>query len=176
MVLPDNISKALTKAIQVLDVGGVLETGQRRLRCERLTVDRVTADQHLADGVVAKPAGVVGIGIAARDRQNTLAKQLVQIVHALPGLPIIAAALGQPLGQPEPLVSGSQEDSAAIRAGVGLVERGDERLVEEIGEQNRLSRGRVRHAKASVVVEAALASAFYREEAFVLSESVNFQG
>jgi hypothetical protein len=136
----------------------------------------VPADQHFVDGVVGKPTGVVGVGIAAGNGEDALTKQLVQIVDDLPGLPLVAQASSQTFNQTEPPVSGLQEDSTTIRAGVGLVELGDERFFEEVGEQDSLLRGRVHQAKASGVGKAALASAFYHEEAFVFSDFVNFPG
>src|SRR5207245_3056737 len=46
-------------------------------------------------------------------------------------------------------VRGFEDDGAAVRAGVLLVKLGDQRLPENIPEQNRLC-ARVRHAKTSV--------------------------
>ena len=89
----------------------------------------------------------------------------------LPGLPPVTKAAGQPLGQAEPLVGGLQEDRTAVGAAVPLVELRDDRLAEKTGEQNRLSCGSVLHAKASVVAERCVATAFLPQGGFCFVRS-----
>jgi hypothetical protein len=82
----------------------------------------------LCTGSWGQPGGIVAVGVAAGQPVDALAHQLEPLVVDLAGLPRIAQAVGQPLGHPQPVVEGLEHQRPAIRAGVGLVEPGDDRL------------------------------------------------
>ena len=110
--------------------------------------------------------------MAAGEPVDALGQQILERVPHFSGLPIIDETSGKAINQPVARVRGLEQDRAAIRARVGLIERRDQRLVEEVREENSLWYRVVAQAKASVVGKARLATALYHAEAFVsLSES-----
>ena len=74
--------------IELLASHVVFEAGDRRLRGERLTGDRISPEQQLVKGVVAQPVGIVPIGMATRDAEDPLAEQVRQRMPDLARLPL----------------------------------------------------------------------------------------
>jgi hypothetical protein len=88
-------------------------------------------------------------------------------VPHFPRLPIIDEASGEAINQPVARFRGFQQDRAAIRARVRLIERRDEGFVEEVWEEDSLWYRFVAQSKASVWEKARVATALYHAEAFV---------
>jgi hypothetical protein len=110
--------------------------------------------------IVGEAVGIVRIGMAARDAEDPLAEQVPQRVPDLPGLSGIDQTPGEAIDQIIPTLGGFQQDGAAIGARVRLIERRDERCVEEVRKKNSLWYRVVLHASASVVVKGFICTAF----------------
>jgi hypothetical protein len=95
-------------------------------------------------------------------------------------LPIIDEASGKALDQPVARFCGLEQDRAAIRARVWLIERRDEGRVEEVWEEDSLWYRVVAQAKASVVGKSACRNGFVPCGGFCVSTEigsfVNFPG
>jgi len=103
----------------------------------------------------------------AGEPEDALGQQILERVPHFPGLPIIDEASGKALDQPVARFRGFEQDRAAIRARVWLIERRDEGFVEEVWEEDSLWYRVVAQAKASVVGKARVTTALYHTEAFV---------
>jgi len=145
----------------------VFEAGDRGLRGERVSVDGITSEEELVDRVVREPITVVRIGMAAGESVDALRHQILKRVPHLPWLPIIDEASGKAINQPVARFRGLEQDRAAIRARVGLIERRDDGFDEEVWQENSLWYGVVAQSKASVWEKARVATALYHAEAFV---------
>jgi hypothetical protein len=75
-------------------------------------------------------------------------------------LTILDEAPGEPIDQPVARVRGLEQDRAAIRARVGLIERRDEGCVEEVWEEDSLWYRFVAQSKASVVGKSSCGNGF----------------
>ena len=117
--------------------------------------------------VVRKPISVVRIGMAAGESVDALRQQILECVPHFPWLPIIDEAAGKTINQSVARFRGLEQDRAAVRTRVGLIERRDEGFVEEVWEENSLWYGVVAQSKASVWEKARVATALYHAEAFV---------
>ena len=91
---------------------------------------------------------VVGIGVATGQTKHTLPEQILERVHHLARLPVIAESLGHGGRETELVVDGLQQNGATVGGHLGLVELDVEGLGDEGWKQNRLS-ARIRHAKTS---------------------------
>ena len=78
--------------------------------------------------VLGQARGVVAVGVAAGDPVDALPHQLDHLVLDLAGLPVVDQTGRQPLGDPQAVVQHLEQHRPAIRARVGLVESGDDRL------------------------------------------------
>jgi hypothetical protein len=126
--------------------------------------------------IVGEARGIVAVGVAAGNPVDALTEELDRVVIDLSGLPFVAKAGSEGIGQAQALIGRFEQDRAAVGAAVLLVECDDKGFVEEIRKQDRLLRGRVRQAKASGVWKDVLAHTFYHMGAFVFSEFVHFPG
>jgi hypothetical protein len=81
-------------------------------------------------------------------------------VSQLPFLAIVSQAAAQSIDQSQPPIGGLQQQCPAVRAAVLLVEPDNHGPVDKIREQQTLCRGRLGHAKASVVVETLCGNSF----------------
>ena len=108
------------------------------MRGERVPVDGIPPEQQLVNRVVREPIGVVRIGMAAGEPVDALGQQILERVPHLPRLPILDEASGEAIDQPVARFRGLEQDRAAIRARVRLIERRDEGFVEEVWEENSL--------------------------------------
>ena len=107
----------------------VLEPRQRRLRRQARAVDRVAVEQQLVDRILGQRVRVVGVGIAARQPEDALREQVVhRVPHAARRRAPSPDDGGQPLDQLRPPLGRFQQDRAAVRTRVGLIERRDEGL------------------------------------------------
>jgi hypothetical protein len=128
------------------------------------------------DGIVAEASGIVGVGVTARDGEDSLAEKLDELMVDLAGLPAITKTPGKTLRELQPSIGRLEQHGAAVGAALGLVKAGDEGLVEQIREQNGLLRARIRRHEASAWFESSLAAAFYHKEASSSSAFVNNPG
>ncbi len=156
-----------THRIEGLHPDLVFEARDRRLRGKRVPVDRVAIEQELVNRIVREPIGVVRIGMAAGEPVDALRQQILERVSHFPSLTLVDEAPGEAIDQPVARFRGLEQDRAAIRARVGLIERRDEGFVEEVWEENSLWYGVVAQSKASVWEKARVATALYHAEAFV---------
>jgi hypothetical protein len=108
------------------------------LRGERITGDRVTAEQQFVNRVVGEPIGVVRIGMAAREAEDPLRQQIGQRMLHLARLPLVGEASGQPVDQSIPPFGRLQQDRTAVGTRVRLVEGRHERAITEVGKENSL--------------------------------------
>ena len=116
----------------------VLKSRDRRLRRQRQALDRIAIEQQLLDRIVGQPVRVVGVGIPARDPEDTLRHELVHGVRDLGRGPAVGETRGQGRGQAESGVRRFQQNRAAIRARMGLIERRHQGPVEQIRKQHSL--------------------------------------
>jgi hypothetical protein len=150
----------------------VFEARDRGLRGERVAVDRITAAQELVNRVVGKPTRVVRIGMAAGEPVDALRQQILERVPDFPRLPIIDEAPRKVINQPVARFRGLEQDRAAIRTRVGLIERRGEGFGEEVGKENSLWYGVVAQPKASVVGKSSCGNDFVPCGGFCVSTRI----
>ena len=149
--LDHRIRQPVGHAIQVGRLQPVLEARQRRLRGQRLSMDRIPTQQQLVHRILCQLARVIGVGVAQRDREDSLLQQLLERVRHLPRLPRILQAFRQRLRQPEPLVDALEQHAAPIRDAVLLAKLHGDRLRSQVGKTNTLCGRIVTHEEAPVV-------------------------
>ena len=142
------------------------------MRGERVAVERIAAEQELVNRVVREPIGVVRIGMATGDPVDALGQQSRERVPHFPRLPLIDEASGEPVNQPVVRLRGLEQHRAAIRTRVGLIERRDDRSVEEVWKANSLWYGFVAQAKASVVGKSSCRNGFVPCGGFCVSTEI----
>ena len=103
--------------------------------------------------------------MTARDAEDPLADQVRERVPNLPRCAFVGQTPGERLDQAVHTLSRLEQDSAAVRTRVLLVERGDEGLVEQIREQNSPWYRVRRHAGVSVVAKCLWTQRLYHTEA-----------
>ena len=86
--------------IQLLHPHAVFEPGERRLRGERLTRDRIAPEEQFVNRVVGQAVRVVRIRMAAGEPENALREQIPQRVLHFSRLPIIHEAAREAVDQP----------------------------------------------------------------------------
>jgi hypothetical protein len=94
---------------------------------------------------------VVGVGIAAGDREHALRKKLLQRMIDLACLPLVSQASSQTVDQSVAAVGSLQQDGSAIGTRLPLIELQYGGLGKNLREQQTLCRGKVDHAEASPV-------------------------
>ena len=152
MALDDPRRQLVRHAVERAAVERVLEPRQGRLRCQALTRNRVSVEQQLVHRVVGEVVAVVAVGMSAGDAEDALADQVRERVTGLVRRALVEQAPGERLDQTVDALGGLQQNRPAVGAGLLLVELGEQRLVEQIREQNSLWYSVGRHAGASVVV------------------------
>ena len=151
----------------------VLEPRDRRLRGQTRARHRVAPEQQLVNWVVGEPVRIVAVGMAAGDAEHPLADQVLERVPDLLRRPAVNQTPAERLDQPVDALGRLEQHGAAVRARLLAVERGHERLAEQIGEENRLCYRGVRHAGASVVAKRLVAQRLYHTEAPVSRRESN---
>jgi len=91
---------------------------------------------------------VVGIGIAAGNREHALRQQLAQGVIDLADLPLVSQASGQSFDQSIAAVRSLQQDGSAIGTAILLIKLQHGGLGKNLWEQQTLCRAIVKHAGA----------------------------
>jgi hypothetical protein len=98
----------------------------------------------------------------AGEPEHALGQQILQRVPHFPRLPIIDEASGKAIDQSVARFRRLEQDRSAIRARVWLIERRDERFVEEVWEENSLWYGVGVQRNASVVAKSVCGYSFLR--------------
>src|SRR5271166_2809072 len=142
----------LTQTIEFLPSDGVLKTRQRRLRSQIATRSRIAVQQQLVNRIGGQAGRIVGVRIAARDREHTLRQKFFQRMIDLARLPLVPQTPGQTADQSIATVGGLQQQGSAIGTALPLIELQHGRLGKNTGEQQTLCCAIVRHAKASLAL------------------------
>ena len=141
MLRDHRVGQRVAEAVQPARRHAILEARDRRLRRQALAADRIAIEQQLVDRIVGQRVGIVGIGMPAGDPEDALGQQIAQrMVHAR-RCPPVGQAGGQPVEQPESPVRRLEQDGAAVRAAVRLVEGHLERPIAEVGKEDSLCYG-----------------------------------
>ena len=126
-------------AQQVAGADGVLEAGESGLGGEVAGGVGVAPEQHLEDGIGAQAVGVVAVEVAEGDAEDALAQHVGEGMLDAGAEAGVAEAGDEGGGEAQQLVAGREQGGAAVGAGQGGVELGDDRLAGvEIGEQDAL--------------------------------------
>ncbi len=174
--LDDDLGQRFAETIERPWTHGVLESGEGRLGRQGVTIDRMTIDEQFMDRVVGETRGVVGVRVTAGDGVDTLPEELHHLMLDFPRLSIVRKRDGEPLGQSETGIGCLEKHGAAVGAAVMLIEPGDERAIEESGEQHTLCRGRIRHRRASGVAKPVSQLPFTTPGASLCPNFMNYPG
>ena len=102
--------------------GGVLQAAHGRLRTEVAAAFRRPAHGQLKQGVDAQGVAVVGVLVAAGDREHAEAKQRGERVNHQRRIAPVADATRQRLGQAETALRLTQQHKATVRRDQATVE------------------------------------------------------
>jgi hypothetical protein len=137
--------------------GRVLEARDGRLRREPKAVDWIPAEQQFVDRIVREPVGIIAVRMATRDREYTLREEVADLVRHPRRRPRIGDRRGQGREQAEVAIGRFEQDRAAVRARMGLIEGRDQGTIGQVREQNSLcyrrlvQRNRLRVGKRRLV-------------------------
>src|ERR1039457_2521476 len=151
MALDYTARQGLAHTVELFRSDRVLEARQCRLRGQIKSRNRIAVEQHLVNRIGTQTGRVVGVRIAAGDREHTLREKLLQGMIALAGLPRVSQASSQTVDQSVAAVGSLQQDGSAIRTALPLIELQYGGLGKNLREQQTLCRGKVDHAEASPV-------------------------
>jgi hypothetical protein len=76
------------------------------------------------NGITGRAGGIVGVRVAAGDREYPLRQQLAQSMIHLPGLPLVPQAGGQFIQQSIATIGGLQQQSSTVRTALALIKLG----------------------------------------------------
>jgi hypothetical protein len=124
----DQVGQAHARQVERVPPHSVLEAGERRLRGQRRSRQRIAPEQERVDRVLGQSRGVVAVGVAAGDPVDAPPHQLDQLVLDLAGLPRVGQAGRQPPGHHQAVVERLEQHRPPIRTGVGLAELAHDRL------------------------------------------------
>src|SRR6516225_8771375 len=110
--------------------------------------------------------------MAAGEPENALREQIPQRVLHFSRLPIIHEAAREAVDQPIAIFGGLEQDRAAIGARLRVIERRDERLVEQVREENSLWYRVGAQADASVVEKPCFAQQVLRRGGVCVSAEI----
>ena len=144
----------LTKDIWPNFISCVLAVNEAEIR------DHPEKVQQLVDGIVRQAVGIVGVGIPARNPEHPLRDEVLQRVRDARRDAAIGEAARQRLDQTEAGVGRLQQDRAAIRTRVGLIERRHQRAIEQMREEHSLWYRVVAQRKRLRCGERSLSTAF----------------
>lgn len=153
MARDHGVGERASHAHQGLGPKGILKARERRLRGQRLAADRIALEQQLVHRIGTETGGIVAVLVAAGDRKDALAHQILKRVNDFARLARIGNARRDRARQAETLITGFEQQRTAIGAAVGLVELRDNLLAQEIVENNSLSCGIVWHWKVLDVLK-----------------------
>jgi hypothetical protein len=116
-----------------------------------LAVDRIAVEQELLYGILGQGVSIVAVGISGCNSVDPLPEKIAAAVDDFPGLPSIADALGNAIGERQLIIDGLQKYGATIGAAIRLIKGNGNGLEKFFVEENRLC-GKLSHQKASVCV------------------------
>src|SRR6516162_3651231 len=145
----DAPGQSLAHSIQLLDSYPIFETRQRRLGGEIETVYWISIQQEFMNGIAGQAGGVVGVRIAAGNREHTLRHQLAQGMIDLARLSRVPQASTQFLQQSIATIRRLQQQSSTIGTALPLITLSHHRLAKNSWEQPTLCCAIVRHEEAS---------------------------
>src|SRR6266478_770459 len=90
------------------------------------------------NGIAGQAGAVVGVWVAAGDREDPLRQQLAQAMIDLPGLPLVPQAGGQFIQQSIATRGGLQQQSSTVGTALALIKLGNDRLAKNSWEQQTL--------------------------------------
>jgi hypothetical protein len=151
MVGDDHVGERLGESVQVPRPDAVLEAGAGGLGGQGGPGDRVASHEELVDRVGLELGRVVRIRVAAGQPEAALADQRGEIVRDLARLAPLGEAGRQVTGQGEVVVDHLEQDRSAVGTLLRRVEGGDQGLVEQRGEQQRLDSSLFGHSRTSSV-------------------------
>jgi hypothetical protein len=125
-------------AIQRAWADAILKPRDRRLRGEGLALHRMAVEQQLLDRIVGEPVRIVPIGIAGGDAEDALREHIPQRMRDARRITSVREAGRQSRREIQASVRRLQQDRAAIRTGVRLIDGRDEGLGKEVRKQNTL--------------------------------------
>src|SRR5208282_2230596 len=153
-VAPDHtLGQELARSIEFLDPNPVFETRQRRLRSQVATLDRIAIQKQFVNRIPGQASRVVGVRVAAGDREHALSHQLAQRMIDLASLPLVSKAGGQSSNQSIVSIGALQQQRSAVRTPLSLIELGYDRLAKNSREQQTLCCAIFRHSEASFVAQ-----------------------
>ena len=144
-----------------------LEPRDRRLRRQAAALDRVAPQQQFVDRIVGESVSVIAIGMATRDREDTLRDQIAHPVRHARRRARVGDRRREGGQQAEPLIGGFKQHRAAVRTRVRLIERRHHGSVEQIRKQNSLCYRFVVQTKRLRRGKGPSARPLYHGEAFV---------
>ena len=156
--LDDALGQLPCHPVQGARADAVLESRQRRLRRQALAGDRVPPQQQLVDGILGEVVGIVPVRMAARDAEDPLADQVFERVPNPLRRTLVDQTPGESLDEVVHPLGCLEQHGTAVGARLLSVERGHDRLADQLREQNTLWYRGVRHAGASVVRETPVAN------------------
>src|SRR6266446_4092762 len=119
------------------------------------------------NGIAGQAGGIVGVRVAAGNREYALRQQLAQAMINLPGLPLVPQAGGQFIQQSIATIGGLQQQSSTVGAALSLIKLGNDRLAKNSWEQQTLCCAIVRHyGSLFCYSKHCLVNMFVTEEAF----------
>ena len=114
--------------LSAVGTGQVFQPADGRLRAQIGAAFGQPPDRHLEGRVAAQRVAVIAVGIARRDQQGAVADHLGQRMPHPVRLTRVFEAIGQPLGDPKPLLDGRQQQYPGIRGQPPAVESDMHRL------------------------------------------------
>src|ERR1700674_4521216 len=97
------------------------------------------------NGIAGQSGRVIGVRVAASDREDPLCQQLAQAVVDLPGLSLVPQAGGQFIQQSTATIGGLQQQSSTVGAALALIKLGNDRLAKNSWKQQTLCCAIFRH-------------------------------
>jgi hypothetical protein len=91
------------------------------LRGQVATFDRIAIQQQLMNGIAGQAGRVVGVRVAAGDREHPLRQQLAQAMIDFTGLPLVPQAGGQFIQQSIATLGGFQQQSSTVGTPLALI-------------------------------------------------------
>jgi len=146
------LRQSVRHPVQVGPARRILEARERGLRGQGPARNRIPLEQQLVNRILGQSRSVVAVRIAAGDREHPLPQEIEHPVLHLARLARVHQAGRESLRQPQALVHRLEQDGAAVRAAVLLVELRHHGLREQAAKQNTLC-GSVGHGRASGFVE-----------------------
>src|SRR6185503_10127832 len=115
-----------------------LEARERRLRSQRARAAGRATAEHLQHRITADPSRVVLVGVAQRDREDPLAKELAQAVLDTPLLAALLERLDEPRRQADTAIDRAQQHGTTVRAPLLPAELDHHRPLEDLFKQGAL--------------------------------------